>query len=440
MPHGGWEESVGSTLAEKIIARAALTDTVSPGDYVVLKDIVGPIIYSFKGFNGVEYLERLSAQVGVTRGARPERTIINGDHSTPYITIEDVLQGKAVREKAAKLGITKVYDRQGIGHAANVELGELRPGIAFVGFDPQSCYAGGIGAFYTNGGRLGSTAFEAYAAGEITICVPGTIKVEIDGVLPKHLSSRDVWFHIINDLGPAAAHGMVFEFSGTTVRAMDVEQRMVLCGNTAFAGSDGAIIASDDVTVRWFKDWVGIDVETIAADPDAVYAKVYRYRAEDFVSMVTVPPEMYTATPAAQLGHVKIDQLVMGTCAGGTLHDLRTAAGILKGRKLHRDVRMIVSPVTQKIFAQASNEGLLGTLTEAGAQVIAATCDVCVGIIAPLAPGEVCLSQQTVNAPGRSGSHEAHIYLASAATIAASAVTGYITDPTAFETAQSVAR
>jgi len=425
---------MGQTIAEKIIARAAGKEAVVPGEYVVLKNIVGPIVYSWKGFSGTKHLESLSSAVGVKKAAKPEKCIINGDHLQPPLSIDEVLQSKAVRKQAEEMGIKKVYDHgEGIGHMVNIEKGDILPGTAFVSFDPQASFAGGIGAFYTGGGRFGSHFIEAYALGEITICVPGTIKVEINGSLHRNITSRDIWFKVFADLGPSAAYGMIFEFSGSTIDKMDMEQRMVLCGNTAFAGSDGAIIQSDEATQKWFKDWLDMDVDIVKSDADASYSKVYKYQAEDFVSMVTYPPDMFTAKPASEFRNVKISQCVIGTCAGGTLNDLRIAASILKGQKIHKDIRYIVSPITQRVFVQASNEGLLSVLAEAGAQIITPTCDICMGAIAPLAPGDVSLSQQTLNVPGRSGSHEADIYLASSATIAASAITGYITDPNIFE-------
>lgn len=424
---------MGHTIVEKIIARSAGKKEVFPGDYVVLKDFVGPIVYSWRGFSGTKHLENLGKSAGVTKPSNPERCIINGDHCQPPASIAEVLQARQVREDAARLGITKVYDHgEGIGHMVNVEKGDLIPGRAFVSFDPQASYAGGIGAFYTGGGRYGSHFIEAYALGELTIRVPECIKVEINGVLPKNITSRDIWFKVFSDLGPTVAYGMVFEFTGTTVAQMDMEQRMVLCGNTAFAGSDGAIIGADSNTQKWFKEWLGYDVEIIQSDTDAVYAKEFKYQAEDFVSMVTYPPQMFTAKPATEFENIKVTQCLMGTCAGGTLNDLRIAAKILKGRKISKNVRFIASPVSQKVYVQAANEGLLATLAEAGVQILLPTCDICIGAIAPLAPGDVCLSQQTLNVPGRSGSAEADIYLASAATIAASAITGYITDPNQF--------
>ncbi|CAN5325160.1 hypothetical protein BH10PSE12_BH10PSE12_01750 [soil metagenome] len=231
---------------------------------------------------------------------------------------------------------------------------------------------------------------------------------------------------VLNDLGPDAAHGMYIEFGGSAVAGMSIPERMIMCGNAGFAG---AITQSDAATQAWFRANVGLEVEAIGPDPDAVYVRVVRYEGGAFKPMVTYPPEVFTSKPAAYLSHVEIDQRIIGTCAGGTLKDIRVVASILKGRQVHERVRFVVSPVTQRVYAQAANEGLVGILSDAGVRVVSSSCDVCVGVVAPLAEGEVGLSQQTMNVPGRSGSMRADIYLASAETIAVSALTGRITDP-----------
>ena len=155
----------------------------------------------------------------------------------------------------------------------NIEKGDILPGTAFVHMDPQSTNAGGIGAYYTNGGRLGGNWMEAFATGELTICVPGTIKIEINGQLPSGVTARDVWFKVLNDLGPAGAHAMFLEFSGSAIDTMNIEDRMVLCGSAGFCGADGAIIQSDARTQQWFKDNFDRNVETLSADPAASYAE-----------------------------------------------------------------------------------------------------------------------------------------------------------------------
>ncbi len=213
-------------------------------------------------------------EVGVDKIAKPENCIINGDHNYPPKSIEDVELFKAVRSKSEELGIKNIYDKgEGIGHVVNVEKGHILPGKVFVHVDPQASNAGGIGAFFTNGGRLGSAPYEAYALGEITVRVPETLRIEINGKLGRNISSRDIWFHILNDIGPDSAYGMVIEFAGTTIDEMSIEQRMVLCGNVMYAGADGAIMQSDSKTQQWFKENFNIDVETIKADDDAKYEK-----------------------------------------------------------------------------------------------------------------------------------------------------------------------
>lgn len=422
---------MGQTISEKIIARYCGKEKVVPGEYVVVSDFVGPIGYSFTGMNLIASIQDNLALIGAQL-AHPERIILNGDHNTPALKTEDVNLFRDVRERAGRLGVKKIYDKEGIGHVVNIEKGEILPGTLFVHIDPQAALAGGIGAYYTNGGRLGSTVMEAFALGQLTICVPETLRVEMNGNLPHNVMGRDIWLRVLNDIGPAGAFGMIIEFAGTTIDSMSIEQRMNLCGNAGFAGADGAILQSDQVTQEWFRENFGRDVELIRSDEDACFARVIKYDAADFVPMVAYPPDVFTSRPASELSDVRVDQCVIGTCAGGTLDDLRIAAGILKGKHISEHVRFLVSPVTQRVWVAASRAGYLADLAEAGAKILPPTCDVCLGVIGPLAAGEVGLSQQTLNTPGRSGSPEASIYLASAATIAASALNGYITDPSAY--------
>jgi len=420
------------TLCEKILAKHSHKETVLPGEYIVLKEFVGPVGYSFTGYNFPKMIRDRLSSIGYNRISNPENCILNGDHNIPPQSIDDIELFKSSRAIAEQLGITHIYDRgEGIGHVVNVEKGHVIPGKVFVNQDPLSTNAGGIGALFTNGGRLGGTLFEAFALGQITVCVPGTIKIEINGELGHNVMARDIWFQVLNDLGPDGAHCMVLEFAGSAIQAMCIEERMLLCGGAENTGADGAMIASDAKTQEWFKKNFDIKVETIQGDEDAVYARVLKYNAADFLPMVTYPPKIYTSRPARELSHIQVDLCLMGTCAGGSFNDILMAARILKGKKIHKNVRFILSPVTRRVYVEAAREGLFTILSDAGVMILPPTCDVCLGVKAPLAPGEVSLSQQTVNTPGRSGSPQADIYLASAATIAASSLTGCITDPQA---------
>ena len=402
---------MGQTIAEKILSKY-VGRAVKPGEYVEVKDFVGPIGYSFTGVNAAASMLGIIQAMGA-QPVHPERWIFNGDHNTPARTQDDLKLFRDVRQMAEGVGVKKIYDKEGIGHVVNLEMGDILPGTLFVHSDPQATLAGGVGAYYTNGGRLGSCVMEAYATGQITLCVPETFRIEINGELPANICGKDVWMKVLGDIGPDGAFGCILEYSGTAIDAMSVESRMILCGSAGFCGSDGAILQSDEKTQAWYRDNFGIEVETIRSDPDAHFVKTLTYDASEFVPMVAVPPEVYTTKPVRDV----------------ELEDLRVAAKILEGKQIADGVRFIVSPVTQRVYAQASREGLLATLTEAGAQVLSATCDVCLGVVAPLADGEVGLSQQTLNTPGRSGSTKAQIYLASAATIATSALTGYLTEP-----------
>ncbi|MDO4328136.1 MAG: aconitase family protein [Lachnospiraceae bacterium] len=416
------------TLCEKILAKAAGKPSVTPGEYITVKDFTGPIFYSFKGVSVLGMYMDAAEKISGKKISNGNKYIYNEDHNSPPVNADSIRFFKDEHKRAKDIGAT-CYCREGIGHVVNVEQGDIMPGKVFVHFDPQASNAGGVGAFYTNGGRFGGHVVEAMAFDEITLCVPETIRVVIDGQLKPYISAKDVWFAVQNELGPDGAIGAVVEFDGSAIEAMDIDQRMILCGEISYVGADTALIKSDAKTCTWYKENFGIEAEEISGDSDAQYSRVLHFCAEDIVPMVTYPPEVFTSCPASELKNVAIDQCIIGTCIGGSLSDLRIAANILKGHQIKEGVRFIVSPVTQYVYSQAAREGLLSTLADAGAIVIAPTCDVCFGGVGPLNPGEVSLSQQTLNVPGRSGSHEAFIYLASAATIAASAITGYITSP-----------
>ncbi len=419
---------MGMTIAEKIISKYCGRDLVKPGDYVTLSDYVGPIIYSFKGGDNATSMLQLTQAIGVDGYKKLDHMIYNEDHNNPPQEAAVIEEFKQARASAEKLGM-KVYAHEGIGHVVNVEQGDITPGCLFVHFDPQAANAGGIGALYTNGGRLGSSFIESMALGTLTIRVPETLRIVINGKLNPYVTGRDIWIYIQDLLGPAAAYGMVIEFAGSTVKGLSIEDRMILCGNVSYAGADTAIIAADEKTKQWYQEVAGIDVEMIDDDEDAQFERIIEIDAADIPVMVSVPPQIFTGKPASTLKGIKVDQCIIGTCLGGSIQDLRIIAKMLKGKKIADHVRMLVSPVTQKTYVRAVKEELLIPIAEAGATILPPTCDICLGVLGPLSDGEVGISQQTLNIPGRSGSMKADIYLASAATIAATALTGYITDP-----------
>lgn len=419
---------MGMTIAEKIISKYCGRDHVKPGDYVTLSDYVGPIIYSFKGGDNATSMLQLTQAIGVDGYKKLDHMIYNEDHNNPPQEAAVIEEFKQARASAEKLGM-KVYAHEGIGHVVNVEQGDITPGCLFVHFDPQAANAGGIGALYTNGGRLGSSFIESMALGTLTIRVPETLRIVINGKLNPYVTGRDIWIYIQDLLGPAAAYGMVIEFAGSTVKGLSIEDRMILCGNVSYAGADTAIIAADEKTKQWYQEVAGIDVEMIDDDEDAQFERIIEIDAADIPVMVSVPPQIFTGKPASTLKGIKVDQCIIGTCLGGSIQDLRIIAKMLKGKKIADHVRMLVSPVTQKTYVRAVKEELLIPIAEAGATILPPTCDICLGVLGPLSDGEVGISQQTLNIPGRSGSMKADIYLASAATIAATALTGYITDP-----------
>lgn len=420
---------MGQTISEKIIARAAERRVVSPREFVEIEPDIGPVMYAYGSNDPTKFLERTIIDLGADKMFKPEKFVIFFDHNQPAKTIEDASLFKSVKEGVRRLGIRHFYAMRGVGHSLMAELGLARPGMLLVHGDPHSSTLGGAGVYATNGGKYGGTPIEVLATGRLTMRVPETIECRVNNRLMKGVMSRDVWQHVIGELGPDGALGKVMEFSGSAVEEMSLDGRMALCNPVVFAGAETGIVNPDDKILNYFIERTDEPIRAVKSDPDAEYSEKLVYDASEIEPMVAHPPNVYSSKTVAEVEGKEIDQAVLGTCAGGRMEDLKAAADILLGRKVHSRVRMLVVPTTQGVYLEAVRSGVLEALAEAGAIICAPTCDICWGRLGLLAAGETSISQQTLNTPGRSGSFEAEIFLASAATIAASAVKGEITDP-----------
>jgi len=420
---------MGETISEKIIAKAAGKKSVAPSEFVGVRPDLGPIMYAFAANDPPRRIKHTLKNLGIERILHPEKVMIFFDHNQPAKTVECAELYKSVREGVQDLGIKHFYAMKGIGHIVLAEYGLARPGMLIVHGDPHAATVGGIGAFVTNGGRYGSTPDEILATGEITIRVPETLECKVTGNLGKGVMSRDIWQHLIGEIGPDGAIGRVIEYDGPAIQKLSIDSRMTICNPVVFAGAETGIVNPDKETVDWVKERTTEPFDLLSSDSDAEYADTLEYDASKIEPLVAAPPDVYVTKTVVEVEGLEIDQAVLGTCAGGRMEDLRIAAKILKGRKINPSVRMLVVPATQDIYINGIREGLIETLARAGAVICAPTCDICWGRMGQLATGEISISQQTLNIPGRSGSDKAKIYLASAATIAASAVEGKITDP-----------
>jgi 3-isopropylmalate/(R)-2-methylmalate dehydratase large subunit len=415
------------TIAEKILAKASRKGAVEPGeivqaevDYVMLNDVTGlPAFEVFEKF-----------------GAEPlrDKVVLIPDHYVPNKDVASAGQAKAMRDFARKYGIKNYFEvgNSGICHQLMIERGFAAPGRLIIGADSHTCSYGALGAFSTG---VGSTeAASAMALGELWFRVPETQKFIVEGKPGRYVMGKDIILHIIGDIGVDGALYKAMEFYGSAVEAMPLADRITMANMAIEAGGKAGIFSPDEKVFEYLKGRVRGSYKPVYADKDAEYAETFEYRAEDIVPTVAKPFLPENVAPASELGSVTIDQAYLGSCTNGRIEDLRAAAEIMKGRRVHSDVRMIVVPASKAVFEQAMTEGLVKIFLDSNAYVSGPTCGACLGgYMGVLAKGERCISSTNRNFVGRMGHEESEVYLANPAVVAASAVAGRITDPNELE-------
>lgn len=421
---------MGKTLAEKVIARTAGRDAVSPGEFVWVKP---DIIWLNEG-NFVREVDNLGRR-GLHIDRETAKTVYETiDHDLPGSSAASIERKRRTREAAHTYGI-HVYDmgRHGISHQLGAETGDITPGMLVMATDVHLITLGGIGALAIPISR--GLPF-LLAAGETWLRVPHTVKVEVSGDLAPWMTSRDVAQWLIGQIGDVRADYNVLEFGGPFVEAMDIDGRLTLCNVTVEIGCKAAVVPFDSVTDEYFKTRFGGKPagwwRPVTSDPDARFLDRLSFDIGRLEPVVAVPPSPDNVRPLLEVVGTKIDQAYIGSCAGGRMEDLRIAASILRGRKVADGVRLLIVPSSQRIYAEAAREGLLEAFVEAGASVLVPNCSPCYGMQAALGPGEVCICTATRNDPGRMGSPEARIFLAGPATVAASALQGEVAHPGQF--------
>lgn len=420
------------TFAEKVLAKKVGLESVSPGQIVTVRpdrllthDNTADIAQKFY-------------RIGVEKVADPRMNVVVFDHVAPAANETYALNHKIIREFVAEQGIDAFYDvGEGICHQVLPEQGHAWPGALIVGSDSHTPTAGAFGAFAAGIGRTEAAA--VMATGELWLRVPESIRVGVNGRLPPRVMAKDVILHVIGDVGADGATYCSVEFAGETIRAMSVAGRMVLTNMAAEMGAKNAVVVPDATTYAWLNGRVDADeatlrrwAEAVAPDADADYARVLTYDAAEIVPQVAKPHTVDNVAPVTEVAGTPIDQALIGTCTGGRLEDFRAAADILRGRHIAEGVRLLVLPASRELLLDAITEGLVADLVAAGATLLNPGCGPCLGAHEGcMAPGEVTLSTANRNFKGRMGSKEAEIYLGSPATVAASALTGVITDPKA---------
>ncbi|WP_313562915.1 3-isopropylmalate dehydratase large subunit [Ruminiclostridium cellobioparum] len=416
---------MGMTMTQKILAAHAGLDSVTAGqlikaklDMVLGNDITSPV--AIKEFE----------KVGLDRVFDGNKIAIVPDHFTPNKDIKSAEQVKVCREFSKKMGIVNFFEvgQMGVEHALLPEKGLVVPGDVVIGADSHTCTYGALGAFSTG---IGSTDMAAgMATGEAWFKVPEAIKFVLSGKPQKWVGGKDVILHIIGMIGVDGALYKSMEFTGDGVSALSMDDRFSMANMAIEAGGKNGIFEVDEKTVEYVREHSLRSYEVFKADEDAVYSEVYEIDLASIKPTVAFPHLPENARTIDNVGEVRIDQVVIGSCTNGRIEDMRATAAVLKGRKVHEDVRCIIIPATQKIWKQAMNEGLFDIFIEAGAAVSTPTCGPCLGgHMGILAKGERAVATTNRNFVGRMGHPESEVYLAGPAIAAASAVAGKIAGP-----------
>jgi 3-isopropylmalate/(R)-2-methylmalate dehydratase large subunit len=414
---------MGMTLAEKILARASGRSTVKAGDYVVASIDLAMI---HEGMRGVYPILK---EAGVKKLWDPERVVSIIDHWVPAPTVEAAVHHQTVRKAVEEYGIRHAYgEKAGICHQVLPEKGHVVPGDLIVGTDSHTVTYGAFGAAATGIGY--SEMAYVLATGKLWFRVPETLRFQMDGELPKGVMSKDLLLHIAGRYSAEVAQYKAIEFTGSTARKMSLASRMTMSNMSVELGAKFGFFEPDEKVVDFLNGRTKKAYSLIQPDPDAVYEGVHRVDASILEPQVAFPHNIDNVNPVSRLGRVKIDQAFIGSCTNGRMEDLRIAAQILKGKKVHPQVRLIVVPASWEVYREALQTGILETLVDAGALICNSTCGPCFGgHMGLLAPGERCIASINRNFQGRMGSPESEVYLGSPATVAASAVEGVIADP-----------
>ena len=416
---------MGMTMTQKILAAHAGLSSVEAGqlieadlDLVLGNDITTPVaIHEIDKMktNGVFHKDKIALVM---------------DHFVPNKDIKSAEHTKLVREFAGKNGITNYFDvgDMGIEHALLPEKGLVIAGDAVIGADSHTCTYGALGAFSTG---VGSTDMAAgMATGKAWFKVPSAIKVELIGKPAPFISGKDVILYLIGRIGVDGALYQSLEFVGDGLQYMSMDDRFTIANMAIEAGAKNGIFPVDDLTLDYIKERSTRQPKVYEAHPDAEYTRTSTINPSTLRPTVAYPHLPENTHPVEDARNIKIDQVVIGSCTNGRISDLRVAAEIMKGKHVAKNVRVIVIPATQKIYLEAMEAGYLRTFIEAGAVVSTPTCGPCLGgYMGILASGEKCVSTTNRNFIGRMGAIDSEIYLASPAVAAASALTGFITDP-----------
>lgn len=414
------------TIAEKILAKKSGASSVAPGQIV---DAYPDLVMSHTAtWRSVSVMEN----VGATRLFDPDRIAIVLDHIAPAKTEKNALDQQKSRNFAKKFGIRKFYDIDaGIAHLVLMEAGHVLPGDLIVGTDSHCTIYGSLGALGTGIGYTEVTS--VWLTGKLWMKVPETYRIQLNGNFSTGVFSKDLMLHLIGSLGADGCTYKSVEFYGDLFESLSVSERMTMTNLAMEMGVKCAFVPPDEKTREYLRPRVKDRAcEEVHADPDAVYSRTIDVDISKLQPMIACPHEVENTRPIGDVRGTHIDQVFLGSCANAKFEDLEVAASILKGHRIHPDVRFIITPGSKEILLRAMQTGVMATLIESGGTLTNPGCGACAGDGGILADGEVCLSTANRNFLGRMGSSKASIYLCSPATLAASAIKGSIADPRDF--------
>lgn len=417
------------TLTEKILARASGRKAVEPGDIVTAKVDLAMAHDSSGPRRWRPRLEALGAKLW-----DPSKVVIVSDHYVPAVDSVSAAILKETRDFARDYEVGHFFDMRGISHVVMPEYGLLKPGMFVAGGDSHSPNGGAFGCFIAGFGATDMTAIAV--TGETWICVPATRRIEWSGAFQDGVSAKDIMLFLCREIG-MENHNLVIEYTGDTISAMSIAERMTLCNMAAELGADTGIIAPDDKTLAHIRAHGGAVEDSAAghwrSDDEAAFKDEFVFDAAALAPQIAAPHSPGNAADISAHKGVKIDQAYIGACVGAKHDDLEMAARILRGNKVAPGVRLLIAPASAKTTEEAAKSGVLATLAEAGAVMLPSGCGACAGMgHGLLAQGDVCISTTNRNFKGRMGHKDAFVYLGSPYSVAAAAVTGEITDPREF--------
>ncbi len=421
---------MGMTLAERILARAAGRESVTAGEFIVA-DIDLALLHDIFAAQVFDLLR----DVGVDNVLEPDQTVVVIDHLVPAPSAEAAAIHQRIREHVSRLGITAFYDAgEGICHQLLPERGHVRPGMLIVGTDSHTTTYGALGAGGTGVGT--SDMVYALATGRLWFRVPETIRFELTGDLLPAVSWKDVILYLAGRFGADVGQYRAIEFAGPAAAKADMSSRLTVANMALEMGAKFGLFAADEVTDAYLRDHGGTGAGPFEPDPDASYEAVHEISLSGLPPQVAMPHEVDRVGPVSDVEGLTINQAFIGSCTNGRIEDLQAAAEVLDGQHIAPEVRLLVVPASRSVLQEAMRSGVLASLVDAGASVLAPGCGPCFGGHGGLlGPGERCIGTHNRNFIGRMGSAEAEIYLASPATVAASALVGQIADPRQMETA-----